>query len=265
MFAIDFEYDNNYLSDYGFIICNIDSSEGKTIVNSGSKIAFNKTPINGGKYHSLSSTKYNECYTTTFEICKNIDVYEDLEITDDEYRDLIRWLNRKEFLPFHFENESETIFFNASFQVDKILFNGKLCGLQLTLETNSPFGYGFEQIAKWRVTENGKPYNLSDCNDEIGTTYPDVKIKCNRAGNLEIFNETTNCRTIIKNCRLDETITFNGLTRIVETDNDNHRKTLYNDFNFQFLNIANSFENRLNKISVSLPCEIEIKYRPIIK
>lgn len=265
MYATDFEYDGQYLSDYGFIICNIESSEGKTIVNSGSKITFNKTPINGGKYHSLNSVRYDECYTVTFEICKNVDVYEDLEITDEEYRDLIRWLNRKQFLPFHFDDENETVFFESSFQVDKIFLGGKFCGLQLTMETNSPFGYGYEQSTKWRVSENGKPYNLADCNDEIGTTYPDVKIKCNRSGDLEIFNETTNCRTIIKNCRLDETITIYGLTRIIETDNENHRKTLYNDFNFQFLNIENSFENRLNKISVSLPCEIEIKYKPIIK
>lgn len=264
MIAYDFEYDGQYLSDYGFSIYNDNISE---TVNSGSKIVFNKIPLNSGKYHSLCGSNFEECYTTTFNIYKDVNKFDVNEriITDDEYRDIKRWLNRREFLKFCFIGDGETVYYYVSFQVDKILSGGYLIGLQLTLESNSPFGYGYEQIAKWRVSENTKPYNLPDYNDEIGTTYPDVKIKCNRAGNLEIYNETTNCRTIINNCRLDETITFNGLTRLIETDNENHRKTLYNDFNFQFLNIANSFENRLNKISVSLPCEIEIRYKPIIK
>lgn len=264
MIATDFEYDGQYLSDYGFIIYgdNVDET-----VNSGSKIVFNKIPLNSGKYHSLSSTKFEECYTTTFSVCKDPDIYDVNErfITDDEYRDIKRWLNRREFLKFCFIGDGEAVYFYVSFQVNKILVGGNLVGLQLTLESNSPFGYGQEQTAKWTVATAEKVYLLSDISDEIGYTYPDIKIVINKNGNFEMYNKDTDCRMIIKNCSAGETITIKGDTRIIETDNEAHRKTIYNDFNFQYFTIANSIDNRSNRITVTLPSEITIKYTPIIK
>lgn len=41
MYALDFEYDGQYLSDYGFIICDFNSSSGADIVSAGSMITFN--------------------------------------------------------------------------------------------------------------------------------------------------------------------------------------------------------------------------------
>lgn len=264
MIATDFEYDGQYLSDYGFIIYdnNIDGT-----VNTGSKIVFNKIPLNSGKYHSLSSTKFEECYTTTFSVCKDPDLYDvnEMVITDDEYRDIKRWLNRREFLKFCFIGDGEAVYFYVSFQVDKILANGVLRGLQLTLESNSPFGYGNEQTARWTVSTADKVYKLTDISDEIGYTYPDIKIVCNKSGDLEMYNIDTDCRMVINNCSVGETITISGDTRIIETDNDKHRDNIYNDFNFQFFAIVNSINNCINRITVSLPSEITIKYTPIIK
>ena len=264
MFAIDFEYDGQYLSDYGFMI--YDDMKDET-VSPGSKIVFNKIPLQNGKYHSLSSAKYEECYTTSFAICKNPDLYfgEDRIITNDEYRDLIRWLNRKEFLKFCFMGEDEATYYNASFLVDKIYKAGLLRGLQLTLETNSPFGYGQEQSVKWTISETSTAKILTHISDEIGDVCPDLKISCNRNGDFEIYNETTNSRMIIKNCTVGETITIKGDTRIIETDNEVHRKNIYHDFNFEFFRIGNTIDNRNNKITVSLPSVVEIKYTPIIK
>lgn len=99
MRAIDFEYDNQYLSDYGFIICDFNFSSGANEVDAGSTITFNKISRHSGKRYGLSSTQYDECITTSFDICKNPDIYdpEDMEISNDEYRDIMRWLNRREF------------------------------------------------------------------------------------------------------------------------------------------------------------------------
>ena len=236
-------------------------------INTGSKIVFNKIPLNSGKYHSLTSTKFEECYTTTINVCKDPDLYDvnDRIITDDEYRDLKRWLNRREFLKFCFIGDGEAVYFYVSFQVDKILANGELRGLQLTLESNSPFGYGQEETANWAVESIDKVYLLTDISDEIGFTYPDIKIVCHKSGDLEMYNKDTDCRLVIKNCTTDETITINGQTRIIETDNENHKDRIYSDFNFQYFTIANSIDNRSNRITVSLPSEITIKYVPIIK
>lgn len=265
MTAKDFYFDGQYLSDYGCMICQIEQNNDGT-VNAGSKITFNKVKRNGGKRYSLSSASYDECFTTSFEICKNPDEFDDMEITNDEYRDLMRWLNRREFLQFYFvEDDGETTYYNCSFDVEKIIYNDKMIGLHLTMTTDSPFGYGQEMKARMIINDVEREYNFTDISDEIGFTYPDMVIKINKDGNLCVKNLTTDCSMVINNCVVGETITIHGDTRIVETDNNNHAKTLYNDFNFEFFNIGNTIDNRLNKIMATLPCTVELSYYPVIK
>ena len=112
----------------------------------------------------------------------------DMEISNDEYRDLIRWLNRREFLNFQLlgdeDDEHETCFFEASFNIDKIKIGDVLVGMELTMQTNKPFGYGQEQRVTWTVSDTTKTYLLSDISDEIGYIYPDITITINANGNL---------------------------------------------------------------------------------
>lgn len=56
MYATDFEYDGKKLSDMGFLICNFDSN-GLNVINTGSKITFNKVAMHSGKKYSLVGTK----------------------------------------------------------------------------------------------------------------------------------------------------------------------------------------------------------------
>lgn len=271
MRAIDFEYDNQYLSDYGFIICDFNFSSGANEVDAGSTITFNKISRHSGKRYGLSSTQYDECVTTSFDICKNPDIYdpEDMEISNDEYRDIMRWLNRREFLKFQVIDdgndnfERDTCYYNASFNVNKIKINEKLCGMRLTMETDKPFGYGQEQSVSWTFSDSNVSKILSDISDEIGYTYPTVIITINRNGDLSLYNELENCTTVIKNCKVGEVITLNGDTQIITTTYAGH--DISNDFNYEFFRIGNTINNRNNRISVSLPCNVVIKYTPIIK
>lgn len=272
MRAVDFEYDNQYLSDYGFIICDFDFSSGTSTVNSGSNITFNKIPHNSGKRYSLSSTQYDSCVTTTFDICKDPDIYHgnDMEITNDEYRDIIRWLNRREFLKFHVidaycdsDGFRDTCYFNASFNAEKVLIDGKLYGVRLTMETNMPFGYGQERSVSWTFTDSNVVKILRDVSDEIGYIYPTVIISINQDGNLSLYNEMENCTTYIRNCKVGEVITMNGEMKTITTTYANH--DICNDFNYEFFRIGNTINDRNNRISASLPCSVVIKYAPIIK
>lgn len=264
MYAIDFEYDGQYLSDYGFIICDFNFSKGANNVDAGSNITFNKVLSGNGKKYSLSGAQYEECITTSFDICKNPDIYDDLRITDDEYRKLIRWLNRREYLKFRvIDDEKDTCYYEASFNIQKINIREILYGIELTMETNSPFGYGLEQSVTWDITDVSKIYKLNDMSDEIGYTYPSMKITCKDEGDLHIYNEATNCTTIIKNCSNGEVITIDGTTQIITTSSNTHH--IYNDFNFEFFKITNTINNRINNITISIPCQLEIRYTPIIK
>ena len=133
------------------------------------------------------------------------------------------------------------------------------------METDSPVGYGQTQTYRYTVTDQKKEFLLSDVSDEIGCIYPDLKIVIDRPGDLTISNTTFNTTTIIKNCKVDETITIKGDTQIIETDSDEHKQTLTKDFNFEFLQIGNTIKSRQNRITFSLPCKVELTYTPSIK
>lgn len=270
MYAIDFEYDGQYLSDYGLIICHFDYSTGTAVADAGSRITFEKVSRNYGKSYSLASTRYNECITTTFDICKNPDLYEEYEdrqISNDEYRDLMRWLNRREFLKFQVfdedDKERDTCYYNVSFNVEKIKIAEVLYGLRLTLESDKPFGYGQEQSVSWTFSDTSVAKILSDMSDEIGYIYPNVKITCYANSDLSIYNELLDSTTVIKNCKVGEVITLDGNAQIIATTYSSH--DICDDFNYEFFKIGNTINNRNNRITVSAPCALEIKYEPIIK
>lgn len=270
MYAIDFEYDGQYLSDYDMIICHFDYSSGSATASAGSKISFGKVSRNFGKLYGLTNTSFDECVTTTFDICKNPDRFEDYsdrQITNDEYRDLMRWLNRREFLKFQVFDEDDkdrdTCYYNASFNIEKIKIGEKLFGLRLTMESDRPFGYGQTLSVNYTFANSSVVKILIDMSDEVGYIYPDVQITCNSAGTLSIYNELLDATTQIKNCSNGEIITLKGTEQIISSSNTSH--DICNDFNYEFFRIGNTIQTRANKISVSIPCEIEITYNPIIK
>ena len=264
MYALDFEYDGQCLSDYGFIICDFNGQSGATAISAGSNITLNTISRNKGKKRSITSVQYDSCIQATFDICKNPDVYgTDLKITNEEFRDIMRWLNRKEFLPFQFLREGffeyDACFYNATFNLEKIEINTSLCGLRLSMETDMPYGYGIEQT----VTISTGSTCVLAYGDEIGFIYPDMTIICEANGELHISNETYGVDTVIKNCSKGEVITINGDTRIVYSSMKSH--AIYNDFNFQFPILGNDYHNRNNIISINLKSTVEMKYKPIIK
>lgn len=267
LYACDFEYDGQYLSDYGFVICTFGGSSDFDTVSAGSKISFDTVSKHSGKSYSLTGTQYDECITTTFAICKNPDDHNILQITNDEYRDIMRWLNRREFLKFQVLNEDdregETCYYEASFNIDKIMINNVLYGLELTMETNKPFGYGEEFSVTWNITDTTKKYTLLDMSDEIGYTYPSMIITCRSSGNLTICNETENCTMVINNVSRGEVIEIDGATHIITSSLNSHK--IYDDFNFEFFRIGNTINERGNIISSSLPCKLVLTYAPIIK
>ena len=269
MYALDFEYDNLYLSSFGFIVCNFNFSDGADEVTTGSTITFNKVPRNSGKINSLSGTQYDECITSTFDICKNPDIYDldKREISNEEYREIVRWLNRREFLRFcvlsDSESEQEVCYFQASFNVTQIKIGERVFGIRLVMETDKPFGYGSEKTIIWNFSTGNSLKTLTDMSDEIGYIYPNISIKCKQSGDLTIHNDFMDCNTHIKNCQNGEIITLYGDSQIITSSLSSH--DVCNDFNYDFFKIGNTYASRINRITASLPCEITIKYSPVIK
>lgn len=268
VYAIDFEYDGQRLSDYRYLICDFDYSSGAVSASSGSVISFNVVSRNGGKDNSLTSTSYDERIEVTFDICKDPDETDDRIITSEEYRQFMRWLNRREFLKLRFlgineDGVNEDCYFNASFNIEKIKIHETLYGLRLNMTTDCAYGHGNEISKTLTFSSANSSQQIDDMSDESGYTLPKVVISCTNAGDLTITNTTFGLTTEIKNCVAGEVITIDSNLQTISTSQVSHK--IQNDFNYEFPVIGNTYSDRSNTIKASIPCQITLTYSPAIK
>lgn len=264
MFALDFEYDGRYLSDYGFIICDFNGTSGAEEITAGSRITFNKVQTHSGLKYNLTSINYGECLTTTFDICKDPELFDDLLITDPELRDLMRWLNRKQFLEFsvrYDDFEKDTCTYNASFNINKICVAEKLYGLRLTLETDSPFGHAKKETLEWHSTPSIEE-EIENKSDELGDLFPILTITCRESGDFSISNSANNHSMEITDCVENEVLSIDCENQILISS---EQRNLLENFNFDFFRLSNTLEDNKNRITTSLECDIKLEYYPIYK
>lgn len=267
MNALDFEYDGLKLSEFGCTICTFDHSDNEN-TTMGSVITFNTTYVLGNNKFILNNIAYETCIEAEFEICKNpCNISDDSEMrfSVDDQRRIMRWLNRGEFLKFKIiDNEYENIYYEGSFyNIEKVEVGGNVIGFHLYLMTNSPFAFRNPEIFKFNIAAEDDFYTISDISDKIGYTYADLEITCKQEGTLRITNSIDNVTTEIKNCKIGEVITIENM--IIESSLNSHKSTIMNDFNFKFVKISNSFSERTNRLTFSLPCSVVLKYTPTMK
>lgn len=261
MRAYDFEYSGRCLSDFNFVICQF-GSKGIDTVSNGSKIDFNTISTLGGSKYELVSTQYEECLETTIQICKNHCNSDVKEITSSEFRELTKWLSRKKFLKFKILSEEYIdLYFEASFNINRIEMDGRLFGLELEVITNRPFALKEPRIINIKnLVQNGK-HSINDISHEEGYIYPYTEITITESGNLNIHNAIEDRNTYIANCVAGEVITMDY--PVIQSSISSHN--IQNDFNWSFFRVANTFENSRNDLTVSLPCSIKVEYSPIVK
>lgn len=261
MKAYDFVYDGINLSDKGFVICNF-GSKGLETVSNGSIISFNTVPTLNGAKHESTGAKYEDCLETTIQICKNFCSSDVTEITPTEFRELTKWLNRKKFLKLKILDESYIdLYFEASFNINRIEIDGVLYGLELEVKTNRPFALKDPVIINIDNLSTNGIHAIYDLSHEEGHIYPYMEIKITQDGTLNIYNEIENRNTRISNCVANEVITMDY--PVIKSSVASHN--IQDDFNWNFFRIANTYGNNKNNLTISIPCEIEIKYSPIIK
>ena len=264
MRTTDFEYDGTLASDYGFMVCSFDGG-GTDTIEYGSNINFDTVSMRNGKKFSLINSGYDEAANFTFQICKNPSVFSDNEMyfTTEEQRQIYRWLNRND--GYHelkiFTDDFGVIIFNGSFNINAIVLNTEIVGFELTFQMEAPYATQSRKIFRKKFTGKGS-FTFVDESDDIGYIYPQLKITCKNDCDLEIHNSVEGRTTIIKNCKSGEVITFDENLNI-STSLPSHK--IYNDFNFVFFRIANTYKNRRNTISVNSACDIVLEYYPIVK
>lgn len=274
MYWTGFEYDNQRLSDYGCMICTILGDNGVKAVNIGSKITFNTIKNPSTNKFKRTSSQYDEVFTATFEICKNS--CDSNEFTPEEVTYLIRWLNKetyRKFKPVYKDGELANIYYNASMNCELISLDGKIIGLQLTLQTDAPFAYYDEVEHTMEFTSDTLSHSFYDTSDKIGYIYPSsMIIEIQQDGDFEMTNsQAEDEKIVVTGCKAGETITFIENKVITSSVREN----LYNNFNFTYPKIGNEYkdvygygyysDNMENIFTVNMPCNITFKYSPICK
>lgn len=260
MIGANFEYDGALLSDFGFMICSFGKSENSHITTQGSDITFCTVPVMDGKRNLLAGTKYENFIEAEFDICKNCErkIERDYYVTEQEERNIVRWLNRKNFKKFRILTKHVmNVYYLGSFNVTPVQYWGHVIGFHLKFQADSPFGYT-DCIFNFTIKDSNEKYSIIDLSDESGDKMINVKIKCGESGTLAIKNHLNKKETIIKNCEKDEIITIENM--IIQSSIFERNKTIMNDFNFVFPTISNDFRNVKNIFEFSMPCSGSFKY-----
>ena len=263
MYATNFTYDGVTLASKGYILCDFGSGDN---TRPGSNISFSTVPTDKGQKFLLADAKYENCLTTTLYICKdmcNVSNQDNLKLTPADVSALSRWLNKKSFRPMIFDATGwSDIIFEASFNISAMEIGGDIYGLELEMVTNRPFATKALTTKTLTFATASATQTLEDTSDEIGYIYPDqVKITLGSAGNLTLSESIEGRSSVFNNCANSEVITINYPT--ITTSATGH--AIQNDFNYVFPRVANSASVRTDTWTASLPCTVEIKYKPIMK
>lgn len=279
----DFEYNGQRASDFGCMVCEF-NGVGLETVSIGSNLVLNTVNKSMVNRFDIMSTKYDEPFTKTFKICKHTcDNYNlgTQEFEEELIARIVRWLNKKHYRKFkmlYSDGKCSDMYYKGTFPVIQAITLGeRIVGLELTFKANASFGY-YEPLEFYmEFPDTETEFCIYDTSDEEGFIYPSkVEITVLEDGDLEIYNSQETKYTIIKNCIAGETITFDDVTKNPFSDVAHPR--LYNDFNYTFIRIMNKSgecddyygvnneeDDRENIFTVSLPCNIYLKYSPICK
>lgn len=262
MIAIDFEYDGEYLKNYGFTICSINEN-GFNTITTDSQATFNNVKLMNGKLFEITTSHYEDRLEINFQICKYTSDHILHPISHCEARELKRWLNRPTFKRFKLiQPYWADIYMEGSFNVRNVICGGEIFLLELTFISNRPFALHEPITHRIYTTAPNESYTFFDISDEIGYIYPDIKITCLQNGTLRVNNSNENRNTEIKNCSSGEIIQFTPKL-LMSTSLPSHK--IQNDFNYKFFRISNSYNNRKNILSFSIPVDVEITYCPYVK
>ena len=260
----DFIFDGQSLSGFGYMLSSFNGVNDENIEVSTLEYTDIKSPLSDVS-HKVA-TSYPNNYTKTIQISKSMCANnEDFILTNDDVSTLTKWLCRKEYKLFKWvdDDDDDEIFYEVHCKVSKVLVFGICYGLEITIESNRPFGITRE-INYIRELQANEDFEVTVYSDEEGYIYPNIEITLRQAGNLTITNQIENRNTVIKNCINNEVLTIKG-SDILQITSNNPNHFLATDFNYKFPRLYNEYRNTVNTLSSNLPCSIKISYHGIRK
>lgn len=265
---IDFEYDGRMLSDFGCIVCSINSNSGNYDIDIGCDISFTELKNNNTFRRSKTSSTYEKVYTATFDIMKyDCNSRSEEYMTSLEAREIIKWLNREDYYRLRMVNniaDESNVYYYGSFNIKQIMLGDNILGLTLTFTSNAPFGFSDVVENKMMLLNANDVVSIVGDSDRYGIIYPRVEIKCFADGDLKIHNETTGNTLEIRGCMNGETIVVDGEYGIIYS-NKRDDAIIANDFEYEYFDILIDKFGTENIYSSTLSCEVTINYLPVRK
>lgn len=262
----DFEYDGISLSSKGLSIVSFDGVQDDEITTDSQR-TFNSISLFGGRYQPFLTSIYEDRLEIEFSIAKNfcedeINVY----FTIQEIEEIQYWLNRPTPHVFKILNDIEyaDVYWEGSFNLQWVKSGEETIGLIATFISNRPYAIGTENLYEKIGMNTNNSLIISDFSFDEGSIIPNVYIKMNESGDLNLIN-TFNGQSIIteiKNCRIGEEIIFTNLQQIITTLNSHD---VYTDFNWVFPKIYNLYGETINVFTSNLNCDCTISYNPVRK
>lgn len=250
MFATDFIFDSQRLSDFGCMICSFD---GDFQTASGGEIEYNVVKAPNRDKFSFYGAEFNTVLTWNYSICKNTCSNND-NMYFDQYEEsmLAKWLIKTDgYRYFQFDQEGyEDIFYNVYINMLPHQVAGRTVGYDLTVTSDCGYGYS-DEITKIATVNSSAPLKFNINNDISTVVYPHIQIK--GSGDFIISNDNDSLYEISDFRNVSTTIIMDCENDIIEGLNSP------NDFNWYFIRLVDGM-NTITTNSTS-NIQIEIKYR----
>ena len=255
MDALDFIFNGQRLSDFGFII--VSFGEDGSVTPGGISYATTNTPNSDRKH--FSSIKYDSTIVYDFAIAK-LDCSRKAEPIDRYEESAIhKWLEREDgFHPLYFcQEDFENIYYNAYITATPVIIAGRTYGYKLTATTDSVYAYDFKSEYEFD-TEADIEYTLITSSDKTGYIYPKIEITPLDNGNLslEVKEDVNQSFSVFRNVVAGKTIKLDCELGIAENIDDT------DDFNWIFPRLVQDYDDTFNTITTTLPFHIKINYVP---
>ena len=223
LYCTEFVFDGKSSKEYDLIIGSFDGGQNGEA-----------TAGNNSNQWVKTSAAYNEPLSFTFQICKNPYVSKE-PFSERELAFLMRWLVQKDYKYLQFIQQGfEHIFYRCQLNAERYLIGGECYGLTLTAACDAPYGWSNagpqDIIISNALTSDVMKINNCIAGEEI--TIQDMKIKSS-----ECYKASDN----------------KGYA-------GNHL-TFFDDFNWKWFSIGNTFENRINEITVTGNCTVNMNWR----
>lgn len=258
---MDFIFDGERLSDKGYMICYDGVNEEELPVSS---MVYDTIKASLSDVVHKVAHNYEENYTRTFAIMKSPCDNNDYYLTESNISALTRWLVRKQYKVFRYIDDDattpHTIWYKTQNTINKIYYGDKVVGLNITVNTNAPYGFANETSVTWSDTSK----TISVSTDEEGYIYPNITITCLAAGNLTIKNSRESRTTQINNVIANEIITITG-GDVQQISSSVNGHDLSVDFNYVFPRLCATYSNKSNTITTNLSSNKTLSYCGIRK